>query len=90
MGWIDGGAHAATSSPSTAVTSTCGASENPSRYRHPLCAGKKTLTCADWSTAKAGALKAVLCGTDYRVETEADGAPYEAYMTKADGTHVDQ
>src|SRR5664280_504605 len=34
-----------------------GASENPSRYRTPVRAGEKTLTCADWSTAKAGALK---------------------------------
>ena len=89
MGWIDGGALAATSSPSTAVTSTSTATP-PAAVRprtqpipHPVRAGEKILTCADWATAKAGALKAVPCGTDYRVETDADGAPYEAYMTKA-------
>jgi len=40
------------------------------------------------ATAKAAALKAVPGGTVYRVETDADGATYEAHMTKADGTHV--
>jgi len=60
-----------------------GASENPGRYRTPVRAGEKILTCADWATAKAGALKAVPGGTDYRVETDADGASYEAFMTKA-------
>jgi hypothetical protein len=37
---------------------------------------------------KAAALKAVPGGTVYRVETDADGASYEAHMTKADGTRV--
>jgi hypothetical protein len=37
---------------------------------------------------KAAALKAVPGGTVYRVETDADGATYEAHMTKADGTRV--
>ena len=59
-----------------------GASENPSRYRHPVRAGEKTLTCTAWATAKAGALKAVPGGTLYRVETDADGATYEAYMKR--------
>jgi hypothetical protein len=94
MGWIDAGALAATSSASTAVASTCPMQPQPRCVRapqpipHPVRAGEKTLTCADWATAKAGALKAVPGGTAYRVETDADGATYEAYMTKADGTHV--
>jgi hypothetical protein len=51
-------------------------------------AGEKALTDTDLATAKAAALKAVPGGTVYRVETDADGATYEAHMTKADGTHV--
>ena len=46
------------------------------------------MTGADLATLKAAALKAVPGGTVYRVETDADGATYEAHMTKADGTHV--
>jgi hypothetical protein len=51
-------------------------------------AGEKALPGTDLATAKAAALKAVPGGTVYRVETDADGATYEAHMTKADGTHV--
>ena len=97
MGWIDGGALAATSSASTAVTSTSTRRASaavrprtPADTATPVGAGEKALTCTDWATAKAGALKAVPGGTAYRVETYADGATYEAYMTKADGTHVNR
>jgi uncharacterized membrane protein YkoI len=38
--------------------------------------------------AKAAALAAVPGGTIERVENDADGATYEAHMTKADGSHV--
>lgn len=37
---------------------------------------------------KAAALVAVPGGTVQRVETDAEGAAYEAHMTKADGSHV--
>ncbi|MGI8776194.1 MAG: hypothetical protein ACR2LJ_02120 [Acidimicrobiales bacterium] len=37
---------------------------------------------------KAAALAAVPGGTIERVENDAEGSPYEAHMTKADGTHV--
>jgi hypothetical protein len=36
----------------------------------------------------AAAKTAVPDGTIDRVETDAEGAPYEAHMTKADGSHV--
>jgi hypothetical protein len=36
----------------------------------------------------AAALSAVPGGTIQRVETDAEGSPYEAHMTKADGTRV--
>ena len=37
---------------------------------------------------KAAALASVPGGTVERVETDAEGSPYEAHMTKADGSHV--
>ena len=37
---------------------------------------------------KAAALKAVPGATVDRVETDAEGSPYEAHMVKSDGTHV--
>ena len=51
-------------------------------------AGEKAQSGTNLATLKAAALKAVPGGTVYRVETDADGASYEAHMTKADGTHV--
>ena len=51
-------------------------------------AGEKALTGTDLATAKAAALKAVPGGTVFRVETDADGAVFEAHMTKANGAHV--
>lgn len=50
--------------------------------------GEDALTGSNLATAKAAALKAVPGGTVYRVETDADGATYEAHMTKADGSRV--
>jgi uncharacterized membrane protein YkoI len=38
--------------------------------------------------ATAAGLAAVPGGTVERVENDAEGAAYEAHMTKADGTHV--
>jgi hypothetical protein len=54
----------------------------------PVRPGEKALTGASLATAKAAALKAVPGGTVFRVETDVDGATYEAHMTKADGTRV--
>lgn len=42
----------------------------------------------DAEKAKAAALQAVPGGTVLRVETDAEGAVYEAHMTKPDGTPV--
>jgi hypothetical protein len=42
----------------------------------------------DAATATAAAMKAVPGGTVVKVETDADGAVYEAHMTKTDGTRV--
>jgi hypothetical protein len=98
-GGVAGGALAATSSASaadsTASTVTAPAAApaatgpvRPADTATPVRPGEKALTGTDLATAKAAALKAVPGGTVYRVETDADGATYEAHMTKADGTHV--
>ena len=98
-GGIAGGALAATSSASAAdsAASTSAAPlaapaatapGRPADTATPVRAGEKALTGTDLATAKAAALKAVPGGTVYRVETDADGATFEAHMTKADGTHV--
>jgi hypothetical protein len=94
-GGIAGGALAATSSASAADSTTTTAAApavaapgRPADTATPVRAGEKALTGTDLVTAKAAALKAVPGGTIYRVETDADGATYEAHMTKADGPHV--
>jgi hypothetical protein len=46
------------------------------------------LTGTDAEKAKAAALKAVPGATIDRVETDADGAVYEAHVTKSDGSKV--
>jgi hypothetical protein len=51
-------------------------------------AGETLLTGTQLASAKAAALKAVPGGTVDRAETDADGAAFEAHMTKADGTKV--
>jgi hypothetical protein len=50
--------------------------------------GETLLTGADAEKATAAALKAVPGATVDRVETDADGAVYEAHVTKSDGTRV--
>lgn len=99
-GGLAGGVLAATSSASAADTATPAAAAPaaaapaaagpgaPADTATPVRPGEKALTSANVATAKAAALKAVPGGTVYRVETDADGATYEAHMTKADGTHV--
>lgn len=94
-GGLAGGVLAATSSASAADTATpaaaapaAAAPAAPADTATPVRPGEKALTSANVATAKAAALKAVPGGTVYRVETDADGATYEAHMTKADGTHV--
>jgi hypothetical protein len=93
-GGIAGGALAATSSASAAGGSTPTASvavpgpRPPANTSTPVRAGEKAQTGTVLTTLKAAALKAVPGGTVYRVETDVDGAVYEAHMTKADGSLV--
>jgi hypothetical protein len=46
------------------------------------------LTGTTASKVKAAALQAVPGGTIIRVETDSDGSPYEAHVTKSDGSVV--
>ena len=50
--------------------------------------GEKLLTGTDADEATAAAEAAVPNGTVIRVETDSDGATYEAHMQKADGSYV--
>ncbi len=49
---------------------------------------EEILTGATAESVKAAALAAYPGGTIERVETDAEGAAYEAHMTKADGAHI--
>jgi uncharacterized membrane protein YkoI len=70
------GAQSAMQSPSAAARSTGHAGETP-------------LTGTTAEKVRAAALKAVPGGTIIRVETDADGSPYEAHVRKADGSEVE-
>jgi hypothetical protein len=49
---------------------------------------EELLTGDTAAKVKAAALAAYPGGTIQRVETDAEGSPYEAHMTKADGTRI--
>jgi outer membrane murein-binding lipoprotein Lpp len=51
-------------------------------------AREEPLTGDTAEKVKAAALAAVSGGTVQRVETDVEGSPYEAHMTKADGSRV--
>jgi hypothetical protein len=73
------------SSGTTDTTTAPAAPVDRSQAVHP---GETLLTGDTATQVSAAAQKAVSDGTIDRVETDAEGSPYEAHMTKADGTHV--
>lgn len=78
---------------STAASATAAATDNPGQHAYGQRGGgarpgETELTGSDAEKAKAAALKAVPGATVDRVETDADGAVYEAHLTKSDGTRV--
>jgi uncharacterized membrane protein YkoI len=79
----------ATSSTDNAATATRPAFD-PSKGGHVGANGttEALLTGDTADKVKAAAQAAVPGGTIERVENDAEGSPYEAHMTKADGTHV--
>ena len=81
---------ASSTSPSSSASATPTAAQQQSGRRHTV-NGKteKALTGDVAAKVKAAAL-AKVAGTVERVETNVDGsAPYEAHITKSDGTSVE-
>jgi hypothetical protein len=65
------------------------ANHDPSKGGHAANGITETILTGDDATkATAAAQAAVPDGTIERVETDAEGAAYEAHMAKADGSHV--
>jgi hypothetical protein len=76
------------SSSSTAVPSAAPAPD-PSQGGHTANGITEELLTGDTATQVTNAAEAAVSGaTVDRVETDAEGATYEAHMTKADGSHV--
>ena len=62
---------------------------DPTKGGHVANGITETLLTGDTAEkVKAAALAAVPGGTIQRVETDAEGSPYEAHMTKSDGSRV--
>jgi hypothetical protein len=100
---LTGTANAAETTASTAPAATTPAAGAPADGRHGPGGGnfdpskgghmangitETLLTGATADKVKAAALAAVPGGTIQRVENDAEGSPYEAHMTKSDGSRV--
>ena len=93
---INGSASAADSTTSTTAasgtdnsTNTAAQAPDPTKGGHVANGITEQLLTGDTADkVKATALAAVEGGTVQRVENDAEGATYEAHMTKADGTQV--
>jgi hypothetical protein len=80
---------APSSTPSLPSNGGPGGRFDPSKGGHAANGITETILTGDSATkVKAAALAAVPGGTIQRVETDAEGAKYEAHMTKADGSEV--
>ena len=79
-------------SPSPSASASSSAGQPPADRGSGGTGGQRSdetvLTGSDAEKAKAAALKAVPGATVDRVETDADGAVYEAHMTRSDGSKV--
>ena len=81
------GAATGSSGSSSSTTAAAAATNNapdPAAVSHGP--GETLLTGTTADKVKAAALAAVPGGTVIRVETDSAGSPYEAHVTKADGT----
>ena len=98
---LNGTANAQTSTSTTAAPSTAAPAQqappngqppanfDPTKGGHVANGITEALLTGDTAEkVKAAALAAVPGGTVQRVENDAEGSPYEAHMTKADGSHV--
>ncbi len=88
---------AGAASPTPSPTNSAAAGQTPSAAAFDPTKGghvgangvvEKLLTGTTADKAKAAALAAVPGATIERVETDAEGATYEAHMVKSDGSHV--
>ena len=78
-----------TSGASSAATGASGATRDaPDPSTMTNGPGETLLTGTTAEKVKAAALAAVPGGTIIRVETDSEGSPYEAHVTKTDGTQV--
>jgi len=80
------GAATGSSSSTTAAAAATNDAPDPAAVSHGP--GETLLTGTTADKVKAAALAAVPGGTVIRVETDSAGSPYEAHVTKADGTQV--
>jgi hypothetical protein len=80
-GAASGGSPAASTTPAAS-----NAAPNPATMKNGP--GETLLTGTTADKVKAAALTAVPGGTIIRVETDSAGSPYEAHVTKTDGTQV--
>ena len=86
------GAATNTSAPASTVAASSSsaaptqAAPNPATVTHGP--GETLLTGTTADKVKAAALAAVPGATVIRVETDSQGSPYEAHLTKSDGTQV--
>jgi hypothetical protein len=88
-GVFAGSLSASAASGTAAPTASSGATEQADAHgSKSVRSGETVVTGTNYDTLKAAALKAVPGGTVYRIETDADGAAYEAHMTRADGSEV--
>jgi hypothetical protein len=82
----------ASADPTTGPSASASAAPPTHNGQPPVGGGQRSgetlLGGTDAQTATAAALKAVPGATVDRVETDADGAVYEAHMTKSDGSKV--
>jgi hypothetical protein len=95
---LNGTANAQTSTSTTAAPSTAQpapprgqppANFDPTKGGHVANGVTEVLLTGDTADkVRAAALAAVPGGTVQRVENDAEGSPYEAHMTTADGTQV--
>ena len=77
---------ATTGSSSTTAPSSATPAADPATLSHGP--GETVLTGTTADKVKAAALAAAPGATIIRVETDSAGSPYEAHITKADGTRV--
>ena len=77
---------ATTGSSSTTAPSSATPAADPAKLSHGP--GETVLTGTTADKVKAAALAAAPGATIIRVETDSAGSPYEAHITKADGTQA--